>query len=137
MAFTQSQDERGVTTDKTELHALGERPATYLSRPSIGVGGDKPLFSPRRRTPGLNPSSIPVRSETLDRSKEAGESHSDEVGIGQRRFLRTGASRTLKGAFEAAAEIMDGPQGQTLEGEGGKEEQNQREFEAQARHASP
>jgi hypothetical protein len=40
----------------------------------------------------------------------------------------------LKGAFEAATEIMDGSQERNLEEE---DEEQQREYEAQAEHASP
>ena len=132
----QSQAERdAVAADTPELNALGERPPVYLTRPTIGIGGDKPLFTSRRRTVGLNPSTIPVRSDTADRNRDANDIHNDEAGIGQRRFLRTGAARTLKGAFEAAAEIMDGPQERNLDEEEDKEQQ--REYEAQAKHTSP
>ncbi|KAI9786658.1 MAG: hypothetical protein M1839_006209 [Geoglossum umbratile] len=134
MTSSQSHDEHdAVIADTSEFNALGERPVVYLTRPTIGIGSDKPLFTSRRRAIGLNPSSIPVRSDTADRSN----SHNDEVGAGQRRFLRTGAARTLKGAFQAAAEIMDGSQERNLDEEEDKEEQQQREYEAQAKHASP
>jgi hypothetical protein len=133
----QSQDERdAVAANTSEFTALGDRPAVYLTRPTIGIGSDKPLFTSRRRTVGPNSSTIPVRSDTADRSRDTSDIHNDEIGIGQRRFLRTGAARTLKGAFEAAAEIMDGPQERKLDEEEDREEQ-QREYEAQAKHTSP
>ncbi|KAI9771718.1 MAG: hypothetical protein M1840_001934 [Geoglossum simile] len=131
----QPLDERdAIAASTSEFNALGERPAVYLTRPTVSISSDKPLFTARRRTVGSNPSTIPVRSEAAD-SKGASDNHNDEVevGVGQRRFLRTGAARTLKGAFEAAAEIMDGPQERNLD-EG---EEQQREYEAQAKHTSP
>ncbi|KAH0541427.1 hypothetical protein FGG08_004117 [Glutinoglossum americanum] len=135
---SQSQNERNaLTTENTEFSAVGERPAAYLTRPTAGIGSDKPLFTSRRKTVGLNPSSIPIRSESSDRNKETGDNHNDEAGTGQRRFLRTGAARTLKGAFEAAAEIMDGSQERNQGEEEGIGEYHQREYEAQAKHESP